>query len=272
MLIPICLAGLEQVRSGSGPDVPSLVIFPDIYGNPLYVEHLLPHLDNSISIYVVGSEIPDESRVGLPQMGEHFADVITAARLPGPIIFVGHSFAGYLAIEAARAMSNRAEPVDNVILIDTAVPVRLRRARVIDRLEWLRVWGLDAVRQVARRIGGRDPQSKTILSVVGGPKVDLSRHPSRRHDAIRSFVSGLERYRIKPLRVPLSLIVASERRFSVAPGPTLGWEQYVTDTIEVCEIEGEHVALILDPSLAAKTAAKIQAVAERQRSRPKAMS
>ncbi|MDJ0991996.1 MAG: AMP-binding protein [Dinoroseobacter sp.] len=236
------------------PDTPTalLIALPDIYGNAQYIQHLLAYMSDKLSVFCLKPPHAEVAKKGLTAVGEHYAAILREARFQQPVVLLGHSFAGLLAYETARALHGTTAEIHQTILLDTGVPPSQRRVNPLKR----------AYASAAHLFRGSAPsQNKAdrFLNLAGIINVDLAQHPPARHDLIRAFVAGIAVHEVAPFAGPLALIRATERR-GWKSGECLGWEDYVATPIQVHWIEANHIALILDPAVAPTTGAKVSAI------------
>jgi len=245
---PTILHLMHQGKGGSG-----LIAFPNIGNMTLYVQGLLPGIDPDIAVWSVSFDsraaAPDEC-VSVKGLAHAFAVNLAGSDLPRPFHLLGHSFAGYLAYETACALAACSEPVRNVLLLDTAVPWRLREDRILLNHDRIRATN-------AAHLGTDIPDGASlpeatgnILHEPGFLRVDLSRIPPALHGTLRVWYAAMVRYEPTPYSGSLSIIRSKKRRLLARPNRHLGWDRYVTGPLRVFEVDGDHLAMVNDDAIA----------------------
>ena len=251
---------LDIIRPGKGGL--SVVAMPDLYGVPFWINKLLPHLDERHSVYALR---PDESMSkereapSISAYGEEFADIIANSGLDQPLVLIGYSFGGFLSYETGRALHERGLSGVRVVLLDAAVPSRLRRKRLTDIVEWhARVLGWRA-RQVSRGLGSAKANGAECLDVPGVFPVTLSDQPVGVRPIIRQFYSALAHYHPSAFEGSIALLRATKRRPLLGPSPALGWDAYVQGAVDLYDISGDHISMLFDEETCRDTASVINA-------------
>ncbi len=243
---------LEPLYEAAPEPAGNLVTLPDIYGNAQYVQHLLEHLPDSLSVFCLKPPCANLAADGLTAVGQYYAGVLREADFQQPVILLGHSFAGLLAYETARALQGTRAQVRQTILLDTAIPPSQRRVAPLKR-------ALKDLTGPFRGDGTSPSTADRFLKIAGVLDVDLAQHPSERHDLIRAFVAGIAMHKVDPFAGPLALIRATERE-GWKSGACLGWEDYVEEPIELQWIKAKHIDIVLNPEITPKTGAQIGAI------------
>lgn len=247
---------LDLIRPGSGDDL-SLIAMPDLFGVPFWINKLLPHLDESFKVYGLR---PDESLAKereTPRIADYaaeFAEIIADSRIAGSVVLIGYSFGGFLAYETARALRARGMAGVGVVILDAAVPSRLRRSRLTDIVEWhARILGW-RYRQLSRGLGRARVNGIERLDAPGVFPVTLSDHPVHLRPIIRQFYRALARYQPEHFDGSIALLRAAKRRPILGPSPALGWDGYVRGEIDLHDIDGDHISMLFDDTACMNTA------------------
>jgi amino acid adenylation domain-containing protein len=221
---------------------------------------------------MIGILIPDEFRLRLPYSLEQLAGLQVKSILElnkgEPIFLIGFSAEGVLAYEVARQLVAAGREVGLVAMIDTACPsqqdepliLRVARSARI-HLREIRSIGLgqapgviaDVLSRGALRLKFRAWKLASRLGIVREPLA-----PKRPADLVMAMVLATRRY-VPQLywgRVLLFKQTADrEGRFRFED---YGWGEVVRGGLEICEIPGDHLTLLVEPGVAT-VAAKLDA-------------
>jgi amino acid adenylation domain-containing protein len=169
----------------------------------------------------------------------------------GPYILTGHSAGGHVAFEVARMLESAGEDVAFVGLVDPRAPHTLRwPGRLVTR---------------ARELAGRGPEGRraqfgrAVLDAIRtSAKVRLRLSTGAAHSADEpAFGSDDEPWvhalrateaAYRPLRLHSDAIVFHTEESTRATGSrTLGWDRYVSGSLEEVRVPGGHLSMLLDP-------------------------
>ncbi len=213
------------------------------------------------------------------------ADYITAMRSVqphGPYYLIGECAGGIVAYEMAQQLHARGEHLALLILMDTPRPdssleVRRRLTRlgrthpvaiaitaVLEQLRQRTMWG--KVRYVAAK-SGKMVRRLSLTDVRSMADTSIDRNIVH---VQRSYSRAIYAYRPKRYPGRLTMIVHTEQDHS-DKRPTLGWEDYAMQEIELHSVPGTHLTYIRDhvETAAARVRECIQkADAELQRPAP----
>jgi amino acid adenylation domain-containing protein len=213
---------------------------------------------------LIGLSIPDELRLRLPYNLEQLAGVQASSILDlnkgEPIFIIGFSAEGVLAYEIAHQLVAAGREVGLVAMIDTTCPSQ-QREPLIRRLARLAAIHLRAIRsiglgqapaaiadiisRVALRLKVRAWKLASSLGIVPEPLA-----PKRPADLVMAMVLATRRY--VPPSYPGRVILfkqtddqEGELRFG-----DYGWGNVVRGGLEICEIPGDHLTLLVEPGVA----------------------
>lgn len=249
---------LDLIRPGSG-DL-ALVAMPDLFGVPFWINKLLPHLEERFNVYGLRPDDGMTKEREAPRIGDfatEFADIIEENRIAGAMALIGYSFGGFLAYETARILQARGTADIRVVILDSAVPSRLRRTRLTDIVEWhARILGW-RYRQLSRGLGSSRVNGVEHLDAPGVFPVALSDHPVHLRPIIRQFYKALSAYQPESFDGSISLLRATKRRPILGPSPALGWDGYVRGEVDLHDIDGDHISMLFDDAACVNTASVI---------------
>lgn len=212
----------------------TLVCFPHAGGNPATYHALAKHLPSDV--HVVAYQAPARGcRFGEPpaasltaMLDELEAPLVSATA--APCIFLGHSFGGMLAFEAARRLHQRGLPLPCHLTISGSFPPEAVSAR---REQWI------------QQASSSDGELFDYMAERGGVPADLIAHrdaflplmPSMRAEfaILRDYVPVAA----PPLPLPLTTLCGEDD--DVVPADAMsGWSSYVTGEISHRILPGSH--------------------------------
>lgn len=228
---------------------------------------------------MIGLSIPEELRMRLPydfkQLAALQAKSLLTLNKGEPIFVIGFSAEGALAYEVAHQLVAAGHEVGLVAMIDTSCPSQERQSRVVQIAEAMRIH-LSAIRSAG--IGSVPAALGDIVSRLAlrlkfrgwklASRVGILREPlapKRPADLVMAMVLAKRRYVPPPYpgRVVLfKQTVSREGRFRF---DDYGWREVVGDGLEICEIPGDHLALLVEPgvdTMAAKLDALMKSACE----------
>ncbi len=228
---------------------------------------------------MIGLSIPEELRMRLPydlkQLAALQVKSILTLNKGEPIFVIGFSAEGALAYEVAHQLVVAGHEVGLVAMIDTSCPSQQRQSRAVQIAEALRIH-LSAIRSAG--IGSVPAALGDVLSRLAlrlkfrgwklASRAGILREPlapKRPADLVMAMVLAKRRYVPPPYpgRVVLfKQTVSREGRFRF---DDYGWREVVGDGLEICEIPGDHLALLVEPgvdTMAAKLDALMKSACE----------
>ncbi len=210
----------------------------------------------------------------LKAMAARYVSEIKGLQPRGPYHLSGLSFGGVVAFEMARILEARGDQVGLLALFDTARPGHwralstpqqlsnyVRRARyhgtqLIAGSDW-RDYVKRKMRTARRRLRERMWRLAYLPYKVSGRAL-----PRVLHQVGASHRAALKGYSPEPFAGRVTLFVARERAIDLYRGKDLGWTEYARGGVDVHEVAGDHVSLILEPA-AAVLAAELRGCLER---------
>lgn len=256
---------LVPMHSTAVADRTPLFMVAGMFGNVLNLSHLAHLLGEERPFYALqarglyGDLEPHET---FEEMAHDYLAEVRMVQPHGPYLLGGFSGGGIVAYEMARQLLEQGEQVDNVILLDTPLPViatfnladkasmfwqgfqrgglGFLREKIRSRVEWER-------QQYLRRRENR--------KIEDG---DQAQFQSRRiGDA---FMRAVRSYQMKAVPVAVSLfrprldihfrlsggrLVDGERNYIYEDN---GWTRYVK-SIAISEVPGDHDSMVLEPNV-----------------------
>lgn len=217
----------------------------------------------------------------LPSIAQHFVTAIRERRPHGPYMLGGWCAHGLLAFEAAQQLSAAGAEVALVIMLETANPVvlhrcsgmarRLRRAQLKMNLlhfEYSYIRGLTRERArdyVSGRI--RRKFSRLGMSLRGKQHTASPDQLAMDEQNLLNVVyAAADQYVPKPYDGAVTLVRSEKNLFGVPEVPPLGWDSSLCPKLELCECEGNHYTMYIEPNvdrLAIKMASYLKSAEKR---------
>ncbi|KWC26759.1 non-ribosomal peptide synthetase [Burkholderia ubonensis] len=266
--------GLVPIRDG-GPAAP-LFLLPGAGGNVVYFHPLANHLAETHAIHGLEALGLDGACLPLTRVEDIAArhiERIWPLVGAGPYYLAGHSFGAKVALEMSRQLVAKGAAVKLLAIFDASAPVDSSTETYWqdwDDTEWLvaiaheigTFLGTDL--QVTRAdLVDLDPdgQAGLILDRIGDRGSWFADAGSDRLRAyLRVYQANFKsRYapEAAPLPVPIALFRSTERNpgdYDPSPevaqlrlDPTWGWSRFSTLPVDVVDVPGDHLTMLLDP-------------------------
>ncbi|KWB39651.1 non-ribosomal peptide synthetase [Burkholderia ubonensis] len=266
--------GLVPIRDG-GPAAP-LFLLPGAGGNVVYFHPLANHLAEAHAIHGLEALGLDGACMPLTRVEDIAArhiERIWPLVGAGPYYLAGHSFGAKVALEMSRQLVAKGAAVKLLAIFDASAPVDSSAETYWqdwDDTEWLvaiaheigTFLGTDL--QVTRAdLVDLDPdgQAGLILERIGDRGSWFADAGSDRLRAyLRVYQANFKsRYapEAAPLPVPIALFRSTERDpgdYDPSPevaqlrlDPTWGWSRFSTLPVDVVDVPGDHLTMLLDP-------------------------
>jgi|SRR5579872_2657957 len=269
------VTGCVTMKPGSGG--PPVFMLPGAAGSILQIAPLASALTVPAPVYAVKPRglDPDEAPCDtLVEMAEHAIGVMTTVQPEGPLLLIGYSAGGLVALEAARRLEAAGRDVPLVVLLDTYpsretwpfgchVEILLRQAfRALGALRRLPLRA--AVDDLTRRLRSLllYLTSSGLRLVTPPPLVAEGSDPSSRRVHLATYNAG-EAYRPLPYAGKV-VFIQPEFVPNLEPrAPRRVWGQFLSDLV-IRRVPGSHLAM-LDEGAAAAAAEISRCLAEAQR-------
>ena len=258
---------LVQMHRGVGQG--TLVFFPDFGGNTIYARPMVTALGLAVSCCAMRLSVDMVAALdtcSVEDLGRRFAADLVAANLPRPLHLMGFSFAGCLAYETARQLSQRGAAPDMLWILDL-----IHRSRFLR--EFLRSPARHTVglaryaKRNWRAILLRQPDPNIVVA-YGVWRIDMSAHPAAYRPILRGMYAAFLKYRAKASPAPMTVVCASEgaRRGGLEEG--LGWRGLATGPFAAITVPGDHLTMLQKPENARVIADHVRAVLNKQTAVP----
>ncbi|KWN72175.1 non-ribosomal peptide synthetase [Burkholderia ubonensis] len=284
--------GLVPIRDG-GPAAP-LFLLPGAGGNVVYFHPLANHLAETHAIHGLEALGLDGACLPLTRVEDIAArhiERIWPLVGAGPYYLAGHSFGAKVALEMSRQLVAKGATVKLLAIFDASAPVDSSTETYWqdwDDTEWLvaiaheigTFLGTDL--QVTRAdLVDLDPdgQAGLILERIGDRGSWFADAGSDRLRAYLRVYQANFKSRYAPeaalLPVPIALFRSTERDpgdYDPSPevaqlrlDPTWGWSRFSTLPVDVVDVPGDHLTMLLDPH-AGVLATHVNQILEKSRS------
>lgn len=246
-----------------------LFVMPSIAGELLYSRPLIERLSAQVSVMGIQPALDAENLElfrDFRRTAEHFVQALRERQPRGPYALLGYSYGGFMAYEAACLLREQGETVEVLAVIDTGPGYRGIKLTLGERCLWCaRVvanfprWVREELRDFSPRRLSRSAYrklrhvSRRIRSAGRAERqfddaFDAGQVPSQNQELMRVVFAAFRDYRPRHFAGHLTLLRARTRPlFSGAPRD-LGWSR-LTDSLEICDIDGNHESILHSPNL-----------------------
>lgn len=258
----------EVLTLASGGARRPLFCVPALDGYPFVYRPLAARLGGARPLHVLQFPGLDGKTPPLESVGELASELLRRMRSvqpEGPYLLLGHSFGGMVAWEMARRLLAGGERVPLLVLCDShtrgAVPLAARVVRDAEAaaLAAGRLW-----RETAAGGAGALARAATTVRTLGDMAVRGYARRARNtlvehtiHEVRRA--AGLARNRFRPwgaldaaARVVLFRATGGDGkpwRWCRLVPRTNGWAPFVSATIDVVDVPGDHIAMLQEPAV-----------------------
>lgn len=260
-------AASPLVRLRRGDRYPPVAFVHPVGGTVLCYAELARHLRGGVPFYGLqrtGTGRGGGEPVTVESLAAEYVRALREKHSKEPCLLGGWSMGGVVAFEMARQLeSTGGPPLVGLILVDSLAvhpvpapePLDLIRAfaeelRIVSGLEIPR--NIDVARTYRKGMSEGDLFEKLLDEVIdrGSLPPDLGLALKDRFAVFRENHRALRRYRPRGVDLP-ALLLRTEETGRIAGEPTLGWERFVGDKLEVVDIPGDHYSIMKTPQVAA---------------------
>jgi thioesterase domain-containing protein/acyl carrier protein len=262
--------GIVEDRGSKEPPVARQLPFFFLGGDPTF-RPLSQQLSEMREFHSLGlrmsviEKLKDSS--SLECIAEQVVDSIRERRLAGPYMLGGWCAHGLLALETARQLQAQGHEVAQVLMLETANPVRMKqysgwkrqiaKAQLKVHLLKFELAYLQQLSSTQTRdyIAGRTSQKlarirQSLRRVLKSAKF----YPQSDEDAadgnpLDVLYAASAKYYPKPYRGNVVLIRSMERTFGFGRVMDLGWSELLGDNLEICETPGNHYTIYMQPNV-----------------------
>ena len=248
---------LEVLRSGTGGI--TVIAMPDLFGVPLWINKILPFIDDRCEVLGLRPNtemLRERDNQSIAEYAQECARIILGHGIFQPTLIVGYSFGGFLSYETANILKDESQNTVVPVLLDSAVPSRLRRKRFSDKIEWharIMAWRFRSFRRVFVSVASTKGE---VLDEPGLFPVALSSHPASIRATVRQFYNALSRYEPSYYKGTICLLRATKRRSILGPSPNLSWDVFASE-VDQYDINADHRTILFDDASCQRTATEI---------------
>ena len=199
-------------------------------------------------------------------IAEQVVQSIRERRPQGPYMLAGWCAHGLLAFETARQLQARGQEVVQVLMLETANPVRMKQysgwKRTIARaqlklhllkFEYAYVQQLNST-QTRDYIAGRTSQKlarmkQSLRRVLRASKFYPELADPTSGNPLDVLYAAAAKYHPKPYHGRVALIRSLERTFGFGHVLDLGWSELLGDDLEICETPGNHYTIYMQQNV-----------------------
>jgi len=230
---------------------PPLFIIPGGYGDVLYLRALARHIHPDQPIYglqAAGKEGKRQYFQRIEETAAQYLMEIAEVQPHGPFLLAGHSFGGYVAIEIARLLKKRNEPVALLAMLDTYPPGERKQAPFRDRI-MIHLENLHPLSGRQKLAYARERLDNLILRLSRNPLLAGYFHKAGPLTERAVSYSRVARFSYTPAPYPgtLTLFKASERPWYMTWDPMEAWPKYIAGDIQILPVPGRHDSILFEP-------------------------
>jgi thioesterase domain-containing protein len=255
------------------PAASALVLVHPVGGSVLPYRDLVPYLAPNRSVYAIQSRPNDErtslDHASLEALAADYIRQIRYCEPAGSLVLGGYCLGGAVAFEMARQLRGSDNPVDEVIIIDTAARVRPAEQSDGDPVSTSQLLGFaNMLAAMSRTQLSLDPQEleavpagERVQRVVGRLR-DLRIMPASCDDELfravyrlihhnellqRGYTPGTYDGSVCVIRTTTKEQLFYEETKDVYDDPAFGWERFCTRPVDVRRVAGGHFQLLYQP-------------------------
>jgi amino acid adenylation domain-containing protein len=256
-------AGSSIVVIQAGGSLPPFFCVPGVGGNVVGYSDLARHLGPDQPVY--GLQAPGLDGIGEPlsrveDMASLYVREIRACLPEGPFLLGGASFGGRVAFEMARQLESMGSQVHLVALFDAFAPgiegpsLRARSRGYAARIAYhgrnvlfgarRRDYVVRKSRTILRRL-----KSRLWQAVHASYQRRSKPLPRILQDVREAGYLANRRYRAQPYGGRVVLFRAGVRSAADALSADMGWSRFAKGGVEIREVPGDHVDMLLKPQV-----------------------
>jgi len=265
------LARLLREPETCDPESSLVPLQPEGHGRPFFCVHpaggtvfcyrqLAEQLGRERPFYglqAVGIDGLREPHDRVEEMGAHYVAAIRTVQPKGPYLMGGWSLGGNLAFETARQLVEQGEEVGLLALFDTAAMRTDRKPEEKDFLPMVMELFPDEDNVPLAELQKMTPREQMAYFVkraaeaeivAADPDLDAGRHV---FEVFKTSMQAMIDYQQKPYSGKVTLFCAEHREdwFNSTSDPQLGWGAWAEGGVEVHQVPGGHIHMVLEPSV-----------------------
>ena len=237
--------------ASGGPGVPLFLVHP-IGGSVLCYRDLAANLADERPVYGLQARgLAPEQRPwdSIDEMAAVYADAVERTAPTGPLLLGGWSMGGLVALEVTRVLEGRGRRVDELLLLDSAIPGQVPRSSPAALLRWF-------ARDLVRSTGFQGQALITMLARLASAKSVAEVLPAahlvgllpgvtaaeveRLWEVFNAHQTAMERYVPGPVRAPATMLDAAE---GARDDRASGWTPWVA-RLRRSVVPGDHYTML----------------------------
>ncbi len=227
--------------------LPLFLIHP-IGGHVFCYNSLVANLSYDGPIYGIQSVAPYDT---IEDIASFYIKIMQSIQTNGPYNILGSSFGGLVAYEIARQLTESNQTINLLCLIDIMRPGILPLASDIPSMLSTLVELFDRKRSFVNDINKLSLTEKTtmLMNSLGLEKLPFSEQEQIFQVITKHWVA-LAKYHPKPYSGKI-LFFEAQDRFTQTEDLSLGtsWKDLVKNRIEIHEIKGNHLTMLMNPNV-----------------------
>jgi thioesterase domain-containing protein len=251
--------------SGTGSP---LFCFPGAGDRPARFRELTAFLPDGQPVYAIDLDAlwGIEQEFTIEQLARFYLDLMRKIQRSGPYFLCGYSFGGLVAYEMAMQLTDDGDSVSLIALLDTPSPALKSDLSVTDAVQFHKSYLIDRLKKYGRMLVRCDFKQMThsglaFMSTNFGsfflPAMKIGFRMVNRplpevfgaHDPTTIFAKAWRSYVPKQSEKGLVLFRTQDRGPEYDQDPSMGWNTYVTDGVQVHIVPGGHLDMLGTPAV-----------------------
>ena len=245
---------------------PPFFCVPGMQGVPRYLYPLAHQLPTQQPFYALHApEIAEQpSSDSLQALASRYIAALKTVQPQGPYHLGGHSFGAAVAFEMVRQLENANETVAALVLLDEPAPVAKPAVtpeldevqELAAYLRWLAYF--NGIAEYDGDLAAHSPDERLDRALQYLNQAGLALDKQELQTTLRAFTNNNRCYNhYAPTGKINSHVVLIQSQEQQAAQAGLGWQTYVTPTVEIHQVAGGHFSMLTPPYV--KTTAKVLA-------------
>ena len=254
---PTATSSLVPIQP-NGSKLPLYIVHGDGL-NVLVFNNLAINMDKEQPVYGLeaqGLKGTDEPSDVMEEIARHYIAEIIAQNPTGPYLLAGYSFGGYIAMEMHKQLAVIGKEVKMLIMFDTdaekseykswryLLPKKVKRhfPKLMSFLKSLLRQPVTTVKDSSRIIFQK-------ISLKFNSKRDTKSFYQQIKKINDKHLVAFKNYSMEPINETIHLFKAKICTHYVDDTDFLGWKKYTTKGVELYEVPGDHLSMLVSPNV-----------------------